>query len=75
MACSLTTICAVQNTCITIVSPQVLTYNRFLFIDIPCSTFEGNYGTNGVVSVAYAPVTFNGYTIFKNNTGTSALRV
>ena len=39
------------------------------------STFEGNSGTNGIVSVGYAPLLFRGTNHFIGNHGTSALRV
>ena len=39
------------------------------------SIFENNNGTNGVVSLGYAPFSFYGRNIFTRNEGTSALRV
>ncbi len=46
-----------------------------MYFFFPCSTFEANSGSNGIVSIAYAPVVFDGINVFTNNTGTSALRV
>ena len=40
-----------------------------------CSIFEGNNGTNGIVSVGYVPVGFHGRNLFVGNNGTSSLRV
>ncbi len=40
-----------------------------------CSIFEENSGTNGIVGVGYAPFSFHGKNIFRQNTGTSSLRV
>ena len=39
------------------------------------STFEGNSGTNGIVSVGYTPMVFRGTNRFIRNSGTSTLRV
>ena len=40
-----------------------------------CSTFKENQGNNGIFTVAYAPVSFNGTTKFIGSRGTDSLKV
>ena len=48
---------------------------RHWFYVIVCSTFEENIGNNGIFTVAYSPLSFDGTNKFIRNRGTDSLRV
>ena len=52
-----------------------ISIDEFFCYALHCSLFEENVGSNGVVSIAYAPVSFTGSNTFRRNRGTSSLRV